>query len=266
MAPQKNCIARVLEFWYSSTMSQTPHPRTLLRLFFVTLAILIGVGIFTASAEAQSLPFRLEGLPVGKVEVFKSRKNEGTVILVPQSHQAPGSKPQEKINDQPFETQKEIYAILKKLTNESDVDTILVEGFMKNASTDEKTKSVSRAESERKMFLAGAAFVLKNENKNVDVVGVEEKELHDKGAQIIREYVIQQEQGKVKKETKKKIQEVIIEKRNKVVAQNTKNLLTEKNISAGILVFGAGHTEGLISELKSQGLNVIVVTPESIVK
>lgn len=62
----------------------------------------------------------------------------------------------------------------------------------------------------------------------------------------------------------KDIDRVVIEKRNKQTAENFAETLRETEENIGILQFGAGHKEGLVKELKKQGLTVVTVEVKSI--
>ena len=62
----------------------------------------------------------------------------------------------------------------------------------------------------------------------------------------------------------KEIEKVVIIKRNKEAAENFARALKQEGEIVGVLQFGAGHKDGLIKELNSQGLSVVVITPEEI--
>lgn len=62
-------------------------------------------------------------------------------------------------------------------------------------------------------------------------------------------------------ESERQIQEVIIDQRNREAAANFADALGRGRVSAGVLVYGAGHTEGLVSELNKKGLSVLVISP-----
>lgn len=64
--------------------------------------------------------------------------------------------------------------------------------------------------------------------------------------------------------TKKEIDEIVVTKRNRETAQNMAQGLKKEGKILGILQFGAGHEEGLLQELNTLGLNVIVVTPNEV--
>ncbi len=66
------------------------------------------------------------------------------------------------------------------------------------------------------------------------------------------------------KQNEKKIQEVIIDKRNKETAENFSQALKKYDQNAGILEFGAGHEAGLIKEFNKIGIDVIVVTTNEV--
>jgi len=68
----------------------------------------------------------------------------------------------------------------------------------------------------------------------------------------------------LEKRSKEKIQEVVIDQRNRETAENFATALRNQNQTIGMLQFGAGHEEGLVNELNKQGLKVIVVVPEEV--
>lgn len=61
------------------------------------------------------------------------------------------------------------------------------------------------------------------------------------------------------KKNEEKIQDVIIDKRNKETAENFAQALKKYDENAGILEFGAGHEAGLIKEFNRLGIDVIVI-------
>lgn len=67
-------------------------------------------------------------------------------------------------------------------------------------------------------------------------------------------------------EAEKKVEQQIIEVRNKETAENFAKALKDQNLNIGMLQFGAGHTEGLVAELNKLGISVIVVTPKEVMK
>lgn len=73
--------------------------------------------------------------------------------------------------------------------------------------------------------------------------------------------------GKLKellKGVEKKIQETVIDKRNKETAKSFAEALSATNEKAGILQFGAGHEKGLVEELNKEGISVIVITADMV--
>jgi hypothetical protein len=72
--------------------------------------------------------------------------------------------------------------------------------------------------------------------------------------------------NELRENTEKKIEEVVVDKRNRETAENFARALNEQNINAGILQFGAGHEKGLIEELNDQGLSVMVLSSKEVEK
>ncbi len=62
-------------------------------------------------------------------------------------------------------------------------------------------------------------------------------------------------------EAEGELQKVVVERRNKETAENFSQILKQNGKNIGILQFGAGHEEGLVQELKNQGLLVFVISP-----
>jgi len=60
------------------------------------------------------------------------------------------------------------------------------------------------------------------------------------------------------------IQSVIVDGRNVEAATNFAKGLSDQSAHSGVLVFGAGHTSGLMRSLQDQKLNVIVVVPQQL--
>lgn len=71
---------------------------------------------------------------------------------------------------------------------------------------------------------------------------------------------------KLLSQSEAKIDEVVVKRRNTETAQNFAEALKMEKVNTGILQFGAGHEEGLIAELQKQGLSVIVIKPQEVVK
>lgn len=63
---------------------------------------------------------------------------------------------------------------------------------------------------------------------------------------------------------KEKMEQIIIEKRNRETAENFTKALRQEDEKVGILQFGAGHKTGLVKELNNQGLNVITITVDEV--
>jgi hypothetical protein len=65
-------------------------------------------------------------------------------------------------------------------------------------------------------------------------------------------------------QSEQQVQQYVIDERNTEAAANFAKGLQETGNNVGILQFGAGHEEGLVSELQKQGLSVIVVTSKEV--
>lgn len=65
-------------------------------------------------------------------------------------------------------------------------------------------------------------------------------------------------------QSEQQIDEVVVKRRNQETAQNFAQALKNQKSDIGILLFGAGHEEGLISELQNSGLSVIVIKPQEV--
>lgn len=75
------------------------------------------------------------------------------------------------------------------------------------------------------------------------------------------------DQMKIKmKATEGKIQQVVIDRRNRETAQYFLDSLKQNNEEIGILQYGAGHEKGLAEELNKLGVSVIVIKPDEIAK
>lgn len=69
---------------------------------------------------------------------------------------------------------------------------------------------------------------------------------------------------RIKQADEQKIKDTVIDQRNRDVARNFVAGIAATGQETGILTFGSGHTEGLVSELERAGLSVIIVTPNSV--
>jgi hypothetical protein len=68
------------------------------------------------------------------------------------------------------------------------------------------------------------------------------------------------------KQNEQEIDEIVVNQRNKELAENFANLLKTNGETIGILQFGAGHQEGLIKEFNKLGISVITVTTSKVAK
>lgn len=92
------------------------------------------------------------GLPVGSVDVRPTDRSWGTVVLLPQYHQHPGSNVDDAVNDRAQRTQEESYAILQKLTHDGNTHLVMVEGEIAGDVPVAKTQRLTALVQERDTF------------------------------------------------------------------------------------------------------------------
>lgn len=63
------------------------------------------------------------------------------------------------------------------------------------------------------------------------------------------------------KTTEGKMQEYVVDRRNKETAENYVKMLKEGNVTTGMIQYGADHEEGLVQELNKLGVSVVSVHP-----
>ena len=68
------------------------------------------------------------------------------------------------------------------------------------------------------------------------------------------------------KQDEEKINSIVIDRRNRETAENFAKALNLENKKIGILQFGAGYEQGMVEELKKQGLSVVVITSSEVSK
>lgn len=156
---------------------------------------------------------------------------------------------------------------------------------------------------ERKSIIEGAPFALKAQGGNFNLVGAESQESYDQSSKIMQENIDLEDRleqvlgygGKSEKSTSarqsnqdeknpfasisdvkklkallresdKKVDAVVMEKRNQDAAANLAKAFEEYSTKLGIIQFGAAHEKGLLSELQKQGFNVVVITPAEVAK
>lgn len=61
-----------------------------------------------------------------------------------------------------------------------------------------------------------------------------------------------------------KMKEIVVERRNHETAENVSRQMKELNENISLLQYGAGHTEGLVEELRKQNLSVITIVPKTV--
>jgi len=66
------------------------------------------------------------------------------------------------------------------------------------------------------------------------------------------------------KQNEGKMNDVVLNQRNRETAQNFAKALSEENKNAGIIEFGAEHEKGLVQELNKAGISVIVIKADKI--
>ncbi|RJR32285.1 hypothetical protein C4569_00055 [Candidatus Parcubacteria bacterium] len=66
------------------------------------------------------------------------------------------------------------------------------------------------------------------------------------------------------KQTSRAVQETVIDRRNRETAENFARTVKLMPNNTGIIQFGAGHKDGLIKELNSRNISVMVIVPEEV--
>lgn len=169
-------------------------------------------------------------VPIADIKSYPKKDSQGTVVLIPQSHKSPGSSNNDSVNDKPVKAQKQIYKILEHLNSSFGLNHILAEGKLENEGEKEKVSSMRKLKKlrdelvanmedlkkntqqtnpevinelnhfvkkiDRKLYLAGAPYLLKTKNSSIQVVGVEDKELRKQSKEIVRNYLYQQDRIK----------------------------------------------------------------------
>jgi hypothetical protein len=182
----------------------------------------------TAFVSIKKKDFNDSG-SIGKVEKYPVSDPEGEAILITQKHRHPGSDAESEINDAAERTQSQILDIISELHNKENVDILMNEGLVNGNGAEEKMESVSEkielrdkftnalsslrestgetsnsivkslmADAEkyvdkmnREILLEGAPYILKTKDRNNDlcIYGAEDKEIQEKSAEIVRNYI-----------------------------------------------------------------------------
>lgn len=225
----------------------------------------------------------IKDLPIGAVDYYPVPDARGTAIFIPQYHRNPASQPEDAVNDRAAKTQGEIHEVMDFLIDNYDLDIAVVEGELYGEVPQEKinklAEQVSRNKPTREIMLQGAPQVLKAQGKNLRLFGAENKATLEESRILVRDYVMLSDlfldlgnlaadnpYQYLLKEKEQEIEKVVVEKRNLETSQNFTRILEQENKDAGILVFGAGHREGLIKELNRSDLSVIVITVDEVAK
>ena len=193
-------------------------------------------------------------LPVADVETHRIQNSSGTVVLIPQSHKSPGSSESDKVNDKPTKAQKQIYRILEHIKNKFGVKDILAEGKIVNEDEKEKVASMKKLKEmrdtfarnvnklkqnttkedtryrdqfeelnqfikkiDRKLYLAGAPYLLKANDSSIKIAGIEDKKLRQKSKKIVRNYLYQQDRIKDLKSNEPSNKLMLMSKKKKLV-------------------------------------------------
>lgn len=170
---------------------------------------------------------------IGKIEQFRVTSSTGTVILLPQRHQSPGSQAADKTNDVAEVTQNQIYQVISELYQKLNVTLVMAEGDLYGEVPGEKitylnklidlrnqfaTQLVTFQESsinegvdrnwlssvvtslntylkslDREIILAGAPYKLKAEGTPITLIGAENKTTLNKSAELVRNYTYLQD-------------------------------------------------------------------------
>lgn len=167
---------------------------------------------------------------VGKIETYSVQNASGTVILIPQQHQTPGSDAADKLNDLAEITQKQIYGILSELKTKFNLSFVMAEGdlygpvpeqkmsYLSNllqihdqllnqlgklttstANNRQETKQISSDlqsyvhSIDRELTLSGAPYRLKAEGVPLTIYGIENQTTMNESADAVRDYVYLQD-------------------------------------------------------------------------
>lgn len=283
---------------------------TLKKAFFITL-MLSAIPFYFASA--LDLP---SSLPVASTYASNVDNPKGTAILIPQIHRYPGSNVTDPLNDNAESAQKEAYQIMSYLTQNDNINLIMAEGDLYGPVSQEKINNLAQEINlrnllaqfnftslvnllDRDIFLAGAPYILKAKNNDINLYGGETESVYNESANIVRNYVYltdrktQLENGirtttsplalksntslpsrennpyesinsvsqidSLIQQSENQIQNVVVDERNKEAAKNFAKALQENKETTGIIQFGEGHEEGLVKELNNAGISVIVI-------
>lgn len=250
--------------------------------------VLSAMPVFPQEAEARTVTAReLErklkaSLPVSEARFYPSTGDAGTVALILQSHQEPFSRVSDPKNDGAKIAQEDILLILNKLYSAYGMDLLMIEGelygqvsparmaWVKDKLSTylfykDKISEAQREYMERELLLIGAGYLIKAKESNLALYGAEEKDTQDRSKHLVRQYLSAQNTRTAEfAEIKKAMQRVLIDQRDVETAYNMKRAMMTSKEKTGMLVFGAQHEEGLIRELKKQGLSVLVIAPDSL--
>jgi hypothetical protein len=166
---------------------------------------------------------------IGKVEEYNVSDPKGTAILIPQTHQYPGSKSSDPVNDSAEVAQEQISEIIKYMSENSNVQFAMVEGAlagqipqekislmsekleaynnletkisalkeeMENGNTDPKIIASFAKDSDailnlirRDLILMGGAYMAKAEGADISLFGTEKADTLDQCAEIVRNQI-----------------------------------------------------------------------------
>ncbi|MDP3697792.1 MAG: hypothetical protein Q8R55_07335 [Candidatus Taylorbacteria bacterium] len=228
-----------------------------LGLAFVLLAIPLPSVIWRRGSADISDLSSYTNLPVKKIKNYSVENSKGTAIFFPQYHRYPESRVSDPVNNSPQRSQEEIYSVLDHLVSGFGIDLLLVEGELYGKVPPVKIENLSS----REIILKGASVILKSKKNHLILFGTENEDTLKESGILVKDYIT-----KKSPELEKKIQDVVVDRRNKEAAKNFARTLQETDKRIGIIQFGAGHTAGLIKELNRQGISVIVVTTDEAAK
>ena len=204
-------------------------------------------------------------LPIKKIATHPAKNSWGTVFLFPQVHLYPDSNPKDPKNDTAELVQKETYQTLDYLLQSKNIKFIMVEGDLYGEVSTEKIKTIrdkiDNDFSGRETILLGAPENLKAAGRNIVLYGSENSATREESKKILSNFI---QSPNKHKHIRKKLNEIVLNQRNKETAENFSKGLWETNNNVGVLQFGAAHTKGLIRELNKQGLTVIVITVDGV--
>ena len=245
---------------------------------FVLLAIFLLTVPAIAESKAKVDP------PGPHINKYVSANGEarGTVIYIPQIHRSPGTEFRDPINNIAFITQKEIYGYLRTLKNEHKINFYMGEAGMFGELPAAMIQSATKSQDEREIFLRGALLKLEAEyGSGIVAYGSQNPETYEQTVKIVDQKFVKKKLGNFsdlpvfskahastenKTKTEKMFREIVVEKRSLEAVDNFITGMKNTNSRTGVLIYGAGHGEQIISGLRGKGFDVLVISPSLVHK